>query len=100
MQGDFCAIHGDCVEELESIDDESVGYSIFSPPFASLYTYSPSERDMGNCSTHEEFFQHFSFLVPKLFRVIQPGRNLSFHCMNLPTSKFRDGVIGLTDFRG
>jgi hypothetical protein len=55
---------------------------------------------MGNCATHEEFHEHFSFLVPSLFRVMKPGRNLSFHCMDLPMSKFRDGVIGLTDFRG
>jgi DNA modification methylase len=92
--------NGDCVEMMDNVADESVGYSIFSPPFASLYTYSPSEKDMGNCATHEEFYQHFAFLLPKLYRVLKPGRNLSFHCMDLPTSKVRDGVIGLTDFRG
>ena len=80
--------------------DQSVDYSIFSPPFASLYVYSNSDRDMGNCQTHGEFYEHFSFLVPELLRVTKPGRLLSFHCMNLPTSKTRDGYIGITDFRG
>ena len=75
-------------------------FSIFSPPFASLYTYSNSNRDLGNCANHAEFFAHFTFLVTELFRVTKPGRLCSFHCMNLPTSKVRDGVIGLHDFRG
>jgi hypothetical protein len=82
------------------MESESIGYSIFSPPFASLYTYSASPRDMGNCTTHDEFFEHFEFLVSELFRVTMPGRNLSFHCMNLPLTKERDGVIGIRDFRG
>jgi len=79
---------------------DSVGYSIFSPPFASLYTYSDSPQDMGNCKDDDEFFAHFEFLVPELYRVLMPGRCLSFHCMNLQSSKTRDGVIGLRDFRG
>ncbi len=93
-------INGDCVDEVSRLDDECIGYSIFSPPFASLYTYSNSPRDMGNVSNDDEFFEHFSFLVKELYRVIQPGRNVSFHCMNLPLTKERDGVIGLRDFRG
>lgn len=92
--------HGDAVEVLAGLPEKSVDYSIFSPPFASLYTYSNSPRDMGNCKTHEQFFEQFSFLVTELRRVMKPGRNISFHCMLLPTSKVRDGVIGLTDFRG
>ena len=92
--------NGDCVKVLRGIEDESVGYSVFSPPFASLYTYTNSDSDMGNCRDHVEFFDHFKFLAPELMRVTQPGRLLSFHCMLLPTSKVRDGVIGLTDFRG
>lgn len=92
--------HGDCVEVLKGIPDHSIGYSIFSPPFASLYTYSNSPRDMGNVRNHEEFFEHFGYLVDELLRVIEPGRDVSFHCMLLPTSKARDGVIGLHDFRG
>ncbi len=91
---------GDCVEVSKRIPDASVHYSIFSPPFASLYTYSNSERDMGNVKDGDEFAQHLSYLVGELYRVTMPGRLLSFHCMNLPTSKVRDGVIGLKDFRG
>lgn len=96
----FALYHGDCVEVVRGLPDSSVHYSVFSPPFASLYTYSASDRDLGNCRTHAEFYEHFRFLVPDLLRVTKPGRLLSFHCMNLPTSKARDGVIGLTDFRG
>lgn len=96
----FAMYHGDCVEVLKGIPDESIGYSIFSPPFASLYTYSNSAHDIGNVRDHAEFFAHMAFLVEEIFRVTKPGRLLSFHCMLLPTSKERDGVIGLTDFRG
>lgn len=99
--GDKWAIYrGDCIEVVKGIPDASVDFSIFSPPFASLYTYSASDRDMGNCSDQEEFAEHFRFLIPELFRVTKPGRLLSFHCMNLPTSKERDGYIGIRDFRG
>jgi len=96
----FAVYHGDCVEVVGFLPSNSIDFTIFSPPFASLYTYSASERDMGNCSTHGEFHKHFKHLVGELLRVTKPGRLLSFHCMNLPTSKARDGVIGLTDFRG
>jgi hypothetical protein len=99
--GDGYTIHlGDCVDVLREMDSESAHYSIFSPPFASLYTYSASDRDMGNCNSHDTFYAHFGFAVAELFRVIKSGRLVSFHCMNLPTSKVRDGVIGLRDFRG
>lgn len=93
-------ILGDCVTETSKMANDSIGYSIFSPPFASLYTYSASPNDMGNCSSHDEFFEHFQFLIRELYRVLKPGRNVSFHCMNLPLTKERDGVIGLRDFRG
>lgn len=96
----FTAIHGDCVEVLGGLPDRSIDYSIFSPPFASLYTYSNSERDMGNCKDDATFFANFAFLIRELRRVLKPGRNVSFHCMLLPTSKERDGYIGLKDFRG
>lgn len=92
--------HGDCVDVTREMPDNSVGFSIFSPPFSSLYTYSASDRDMGNCKTDQEFADHFWFLVPELLRITKPGRLCAFHCMNLPTSKNRDGVIGLKDFRG
>src|SRR3990167_11491665 len=92
--------NGDCVEVVRGLPDESVHYSIFSPPFASLYTYSDSPRDMGNCANDDEFYQSMEYLIAELYRVTKPGRNLSFHCMLLPTSKAKDGVIGLRDFRG
>lgn len=91
---------GDCVEVVSEMDDESIGFSVFSPPFESLYTYTASDRDMGNSRSSEEFAAHFQYLVKELHRVLMPGRLVSFHCMNLPTSKARDGVIGVRDFRG
>jgi len=96
----WAAYRGDCVEVLQGLPAHSIGYSIFSPPFASLYTYSNSPRDMGNCKNDAEFFEHFGFLVDELLRVMKPGREVSFHCMLMPTSKERDGYIGLRDFRG
>lgn len=96
----YALYNGDSCEILLDIPDNSVHYSIFSPPFSSLYTYSNSDRDLGNCRTDNEFFEHFKFIVENLYRVLKPGRLLSFHCMNLPTSKERDGFIGIKDFRG
>ena len=96
----YTAIHGDCVEAIKGLPDHSIGYSIFSPPFASLYTYSNSPRDMGNVRNDAEFFAHFDYLIAELARVMMPGRDVSFHCMDLPTSKTRDGYIGIRDFRG
>ena len=96
----FALYNGDSCEILTEIPDDSVHYEIFSPPFASLYTYSNSERDLGNCRSDDEFFEHFEFIVNELYRVLMPGRLVSFHCMNLPTSKERDGYIGIKDFRG
>jgi DNA modification methylase len=96
----YTAIHGDCVEALKGLPDACIGYSIFSPPFASLYTYSNSPRDMGNVRDDAEFFEHFDFLIAELRRVMRPGRNVSFHCMDMPASKERDGYIGLKDFPG
>lgn len=96
----YSLYRGDCVEVLADLPDESIHYSIFSPPFASLYTYSDDARDMGNVQSHDEFYTQFAFLARELFRVVKTGRLVSFHCMNLPRSKSRDGVIGLTDFRG
>ena len=92
--------HGDCVDVLAGLPDNSMHYSVFSPPFASLYTYSASPRDMGNVASHAEFFEQHAFMVRELYRVMKPGRLISAHCMLLPTSKTRDGYIGLADFRG
>jgi len=97
---DWAMYNGDACEVVKGIPTDSIHYSIFSPPFASLYTYSASERDMGNARTHSEFYEHFKFLIAELYRITMPGRLLSFHCMNLPSSKERDGVIGILDFRG
>lgn len=96
----YAMYNGDCVEVLKGITDNSIHYSIFSPPFASLYTYSNSDRDMGNSASDNEFYEHFKFLITELYRVTMPGRLLSFHCMDLPMMKSRDGVIGLKDFPG
>jgi DNA modification methylase len=96
----FTAIHGDCVEETAKLPSESVGFSIFSPPFAELYVYSDDYRDMGNCKDYDEFFNHFNFLIPELYRVMMPGRNVAVHCMPLPIQKGKEGYIGLRDFPG
>ncbi len=97
---DWAMYNGDCVHVIGNMPDASIDYTIFSPPFASLYTYSNSDFDMGNVQSDEEFSAQFRFLVRELMRVTKPGRLLSFHCMNLPASKVRDGYIGLKDFRG
>lgn len=101
VRGDGWTLHlGDCVEAINTIEDESIGYTVFSPPFSSLFTYSNSPRDMGNCRDRTDFYRHFQFLIGNLLRVTKPGRLLSFHCMNFPTTIQRDGFIGITDFRG
>jgi DNA modification methylase len=98
--GDAEIYHGDCVEVARSLDDNSIDYSIFSPPFSSLYVYSNSERDMGNSKNDDEFATHFKFLIKELYRILRKGRLVSIHCMNIPSMKERDGFIGLKDFRG
>ena len=90
--------NGDSVDIMKNIPDNAIHYSVFSPPFLSLYTYSNSDRDMGNCRTDDEFYSHFKYLASELYRVTMPGRLLSFHCMDVPMMKSRDGVIGLKDF--
>ena len=96
----YSIYNADCIEVARNLPDESLDFSVFSPPFSSLYTYSNSDRDMGNSKSDEEFYEHFRFLVKELYRTIKPGRLVSFHCMNLPTSKTHDGFIGIKDFRG
>jgi DNA modification methylase len=91
---------GDCVEMTKKIPTGCVGLSIYSPPFASLYTYSSSRRDLGNCRDFDEFFKHYSFLIPELLRVTMPGRRCAVHCQQLSTSKATHGHIGWRDFRG
>lgn len=96
----YAIYHADCVEVAQSLPANSVDFSIFSPPFASLYTYSNSDRDMGNVKDDDEFMAQFKFLITELYRVIAKGRLVAVHCMNLPTSKTRHGYIGISDFRG
>lgn len=96
----YSLFNGDCVEVVSGLPDEGVGFTVFSPPFASLYVYSNSDRDMGNSKDYDEFSQHFRFLIAQLFRVTKPGRLCSVHCMNLPTTKSHHGYIGIQDFRG
>nr|DAQ49786.1 MAG TPA: Helicase of the snf2 rad54 family [Caudoviricetes sp.] len=98
IENRYAIYNGDSCEIVKAIPDNSIHYTIFSPPFASLYTYSNSDRDMGNSKGDDEFYNHFIFLAKELYRVIMPGRLLSFHCMDLPLMKERDGVIGLKDF--
>jgi len=92
--------NADCVELMNEMPDNSIDYTVFSPPFSSLYTYSNSPKDMGNCRTDKEFYDHFTFVVDELYRITKPGRMVSFHCMLIPAMKERDGYIGLKDFRG
>jgi len=96
----YSMYQGDSCEVLKGIPDGSIHYSIFSPPFANLYTYSNSDRDLGNSKSDEEFYEHFKYILRELFRVIMDGRLLSFHVMNIPLMKSRDDVIGIKDFRG
>ena len=100
-RGNGWTLHlADCVEVAAEIPENSLHYTIYSPPFASLYTYSNSDRDMGNCKDDVAFMEHYRFLVRELYRATMPGRLVSFHCMNLPTSKQMHGYIGIRDFRG
>ena len=96
----YSIYNADCVEVCAGLPSNSIDFTIFSPPFSSLYTYSNSERDMGNSKDDEEFFMHFGYLVDHLFRLTNPGRIVAFHCMNIPAMKERDGYIGIKDFRG
>lgn len=91
---------GDCVQLISDVKDESVGLSVFSPPFAELYTYSSHVEDMGNSKDYNEFLTQFNFLVKELFRVMKQGRNVCVHCMDLPIQKGKEGYIGLRDFSG
>ena len=85
---------GDCVQLIKSVKDESIGFSVFSPPFAELYTYSSHLEDMGNSKDYNEFLIQFGYLVKELYRVIQSGRNVAVHCMDIPIQKGKEGFIG------
>lgn len=99
--GDGWTLHlGDSCEWLPRFDAETVDFSLHSPPFASLYTYSPSARDIGNCASLAEFVTHYRFVIDQLLRLTKPGRLAAVHVAQVPTQKARDGYIGLVDFRG
>ncbi len=93
-------INGDCCTEIKNIESESIHFSIFSPPFAELYVYSDDYRDMGNAKNYQEFFTHFNYLTPELYRILKPGRLVAVHCMDLPIQKGKEGYVGLRDFSG
>jgi DNA modification methylase len=96
----FALYNADCVEVARTIPENSIDFSVFSPPFESLYVYSNIDRDMGNSRSTEEFWAHYKFLIAEQLRIQKPGRLVAIHCMNIPTSKVKDGYIGLRDFRG
>lgn len=96
----YAIYNGDTTEIIKGIPDNSIGLSVFSPPFSSLYTYSNSDRDLGNSKSDEEFFTHFQFIIEDLYRILKPGRVVAIHCMQIPAMKERDGYIGIKDFRG
>ena len=96
----FSLYNADSVEVMANMPDNSIDYSIFSPPFNDLFVYNDSKNDVGNNQSYEEFFEHYQFIIKELYRVIKPGRLVSIHCMNLTRSKQKDGFIGLRDFRG
>lgn len=91
---------GDSCERLAELPDNSVDVCVYSPPFASLYTYSPSDRDLGNSRSMDEFAVHYGFILREVLRVMKPGRVIAVHVQQVATQKWRDGVVGLSDFRG
>jgi DNA methylase len=96
----FAAYNGDTFELMPSLVADSIGYTIYSPPFVSMYRFSASERDMGNCGTDEEFMEHYAYLIRENLRATKPGRLVSVHCMNLPSTIAHEGYIGVRDYRG
>lgn len=97
---DYTLLLGDSGERLAELPDNSIGLSVFSPPFMSLYTYSPTERDLGNSRDASTFFAHFGYIIENLLRVTKPGRNCCVHVADVPAMLVRDGYIGLKDFPG
>jgi len=96
----YALYNGDTTEIIGGVADNSIGLEVYSPPFSSLYTYSNSDRDLGNSHNDDEFFTHFEFIVNELYRILMPGRIMAVHCMQIPAMKERDGYIGIKDFRG
>ena len=101
VSGDnWAAYRGDSCRILPQLPSQSIGFSIFSPPFSSLFTYSDNVSDMGNASSHDDFMRHYDFIAKEMARLIKPGRLIAVHCSDLPFSKWKDGVIGIRDFSG
>lgn len=96
----WAAHNTDCVPFLETLHDESIGFSVYSPPFANLYTYSDKMEDMGNCADDDEFMEHYGFVIGNMFRATQSGRLTAVHCIDLPSFKWKHGEVGLRDFPG
>lgn len=97
---DWAIYNGDNIEVMAGLPEDSIDCAIFSPPFADLFVYSDSERDMGNCASKDEFFEHYRYFCENLYRIIKPGRTIAVHCTDLPMRKGRDGHVGLQDFSG
>ncbi|MDD2480461.1 MAG: DNA methyltransferase, partial [Victivallaceae bacterium] len=100
LKDKYALYNGDSCEVLKSLPENSIDFSIFSPPFADLYCYSDSPHDLGNCRSYDEFFVHFGFIVQELFRTIKTGRLCSVHCMDMPATISHDGYLGIKDFTG
>ena len=96
----YAAYLGDCVSVVSQFPDECIDFSVYSPPFGSLFVYSDSALDMGNSSSDGEFSEHYSFLVREKFRVTRQGRLTAVHCSDLPMKKWKDGAVGIRDFSG
>lgn len=101
FQGSNWAIYlADCIEIMSGLPEGIIDCAVFSPPFSDLFVYSDSERDMGNCGSHDEFMEHYAYFTQALYRVLKPGRVACVHCSDLPARKSKDGFIGLHDFSG
>lgn len=95
---DYALYNGDCIEAMKNMPDEKIHFSIYSPPFCGLYQYSSNERDLSNCSSYEQFFEHYGFVVSELHRLTMPGRCTAVHCTDLPRGN--SGGDCLIDFPG
>jgi len=95
----YSLYHGDCVDVASQLPDNSIDFSVYSPPFGSLFIYSNAAADMGN-STDEEFERHYGFMIREKFRLTKPGRLTAVHCSDLPMTKWKDGAVGIKDFSG
>lgn len=100
VTNEYAIYNGDCIELIENVPDETIGLSVFSPPFPGMYAYTDSNRDIGNCKNSFEMMEHFKFLLPGLFRVMMPGRSVCIHLTQEPIFKWQEGESGLRDFRG